>query len=65
MSCWMMAAGKDKDFGRGDPGGAGSIQRQRALFRGFWADVGTVASFYDANIMLARPGAPFKFYDAN
>jgi glucose-1-phosphate adenylyltransferase len=33
------------------------------LFRGYWADVGTVASFYDANIMLTRPGAPFNFYD--
>jgi glucose-1-phosphate adenylyltransferase len=33
------------------------------IFRGYWADVGTVASFYDANIMLTRPGAPFNFYD--
>jgi glucose-1-phosphate adenylyltransferase len=33
------------------------------LFRGFWADVGTVGSFYDANIMLTRPRAPFNFYD--
>ncbi len=33
------------------------------LHRGYWADVGTVPSFYDANIMLTRPGAPFKFYD--
>ncbi|MBE3071358.1 MAG: glucose-1-phosphate adenylyltransferase [Acidobacteria bacterium] len=33
------------------------------LFRGFWADVGTIASFYDTNIMLTRPRAPFNFYD--
>jgi glucose-1-phosphate adenylyltransferase len=33
------------------------------LFRGYWADVGTVESFYDANIMLTRPKAPFNFYD--
>ncbi|HWW88450.1 MAG TPA: glucose-1-phosphate adenylyltransferase, partial [Vicinamibacterales bacterium] len=33
------------------------------LFRDYWADVGTVASFYNANIMLTKPGAPFKFYD--
>jgi glucose-1-phosphate adenylyltransferase len=33
------------------------------LFRGYWADVGTVESFYDANIMLTRPDAPFSFYD--
>ena len=24
-----------------------------------------MTSFYDANIMLTKPGAPFKFYDAN
>jgi glucose-1-phosphate adenylyltransferase len=33
------------------------------LFRDYWQDVGTVASFYDANIMLTKPGAPFNFYD--
>jgi glucose-1-phosphate adenylyltransferase len=36
---------------------------QSHLFEGYWADVGTVDSFYQANIMLTRPGAPFKFYD--
>jgi glucose-1-phosphate adenylyltransferase len=34
------------------------------LFRGYWADVGTVRAFYDANIMLTQPGAPFRFYDS-
>ncbi len=33
------------------------------LFRGYWADVGTVTSFYDANIALTRADAPFRFYD--
>ncbi len=33
------------------------------LFRGYWADVGTVASFYEANAMLTQPNAPFSFYD--
>ncbi len=33
------------------------------LFRGYWADVGTVESFYDANVMLTQPMAPFSFYD--
>ncbi|MEW6321393.1 MAG: glucose-1-phosphate adenylyltransferase [Acidobacteriota bacterium] len=32
------------------------------LFEDYWADVGTVANFYDANVMLTRPGAPFSFY---
>jgi glucose-1-phosphate adenylyltransferase len=31
-------------------------------FRGYWADVGTVAAFYEANVMLTRPAAPFTFY---
>ena len=32
------------------------------LYRGFWADVGTVSSFYDVNLMLTRRGAPFNFF---
>jgi glucose-1-phosphate adenylyltransferase len=34
------------------------------LYRGYWADVGTIESFYDANVMLGRPAAPFRFWDA-
>ena len=33
------------------------------LFSGYWADVGTVENFYDANIQLTQPDAPFSFYD--
>jgi glucose-1-phosphate adenylyltransferase len=52
------------DFGRQIiPGALGRYRVHAHLFRGYWADVGTVSSFYDANIMLTRPGAPFKFYD--
>ena len=32
------------------------------LYRGFWADVGTVQSFYDVNLMLTKRGAPFNFF---
>jgi glucose-1-phosphate adenylyltransferase len=32
------------------------------IFRGYWADVGTIASFYDANIQLTQRGAPFNFF---
>ncbi|MGE5358552.1 MAG: glucose-1-phosphate adenylyltransferase [Bacteroidales bacterium] len=42
------------------------LGRRRAnafLFRGYWADVGTVASFYEANTMITQPNAPFSFYD--
>jgi glucose-1-phosphate adenylyltransferase len=33
------------------------------LYRGYWADVGTIESFYDANVMLGRRSAPFRFWD--
>lgn len=45
------------------PSALGRYQVNSYLFRGYWVDVGTVSSFYDANIMLTRPGAPFRFYD--
>jgi glucose-1-phosphate adenylyltransferase len=32
------------------------------LHNGYWADVGTVDSFYDANIQLTGRDAPFSFY---
>jgi len=52
------------DFGRQIiPNALGKYRVSAYLFRGYWADVGTVLSFYDANIMLTRAGAPFKFYD--
>jgi glucose-1-phosphate adenylyltransferase len=52
------------DFGRQIiPAALGRYKVNAHLFRGYWADVGTVASFYDANIMLTQAGAPFKFYD--
>jgi glucose-1-phosphate adenylyltransferase len=52
------------DFGRQIiPAALGRYRVNAYLFRGYWADVGTVASFYEANIMLTQPGAAFKFYD--
>src|SRR5262249_16687513 len=32
------------------------------LFRGYWADVGTIDAFYQANIQLTGRGAPFNFF---
>ena len=41
-----------------------SRYRVRAFpHHGYWADVGTIGSFYDANIMLTRSDAAFNFYD--
>jgi glucose-1-phosphate adenylyltransferase len=33
------------------------------LFDGYWADVGTIQAFYDANVTLGRPDAPFRYWD--
>jgi glucose-1-phosphate adenylyltransferase len=52
------------DFGREViPAALGKYRVNAYLFKSYWADVGTVESFYDANIMLTRPSAPFNFYD--
>lgn len=32
-------------------------------YDGFWEDIGTMRSFYDANLMLTQPSPPFNFYD--
>ena len=53
-----------KDFGREViPAALDRYRVHSHLYRGYWADVGTVGSFYDANIQLTRRGAPFTFYD--
>jgi glucose-1-phosphate adenylyltransferase len=52
------------DFGRElIPGALNRYVVKPYLYRGFWADVGTIESFYDANVMLCGPGAPFRFFD--
>ena len=52
------------DFGRQIiPAALGRYRVHAHLFRGYWADVGTVSSFYEANIMLTEPAPPFTFYD--
>lgn len=32
-------------------------------FHGYWADIGTMRTFYDVNLMLAQPESPFDFHD--
>jgi glucose-1-phosphate adenylyltransferase len=52
------------DFGREMiPASLHSHNVKAYLHDGYWADVGTVESFYEANVMLTQPHAPFKFYD--
>jgi glucose-1-phosphate adenylyltransferase len=52
------------DFGRElIPNALGKYKVMPYLYRGYWADVGTIESFYDANVMLGKPNAPFRFWD--
>ena len=32
-------------------------------FDDYWEDIGTIRSFYETNLRLARPDSPFNFYD--
>ncbi len=51
------------DFGKElIPKALGIRQVNPYIFRGYWADVGTIDAFYDANIQLTRRGAPFNFF---
>jgi len=51
------------DFGKEIiPAALGSLNVQSYLYRGYWADVGTIEAFYDANIQLTQRGAPFNFF---
>lgn len=36
---------------------------QAHLFQGYWEDIGTVRSFYEANLALLKDEPPFDFYD--
>lgn len=52
------------DFGRElIPAALGKYRVTPYLYRGYWADVGTVDSFYEANVMLGKSAAPFRFWD--
>jgi glucose-1-phosphate adenylyltransferase len=53
------------DFGRElIPNALGKYRVRSYLFRGYWADVGTIESFYENNVMLGRLDSPFHFWDA-
>ena len=51
------------DFGKEIiPAALGALNVHAYLYRGYWADVGTIEAFYDANIRLTQHGAPFNFF---
>ena len=53
------------DFGRHlIPKAIGEMRVQAHFHRGYWEDVGTIGSYFDANLQLCDPMPPFDFYDA-
>ncbi|HHO52181.1 MAG TPA: glucose-1-phosphate adenylyltransferase [Deltaproteobacteria bacterium] len=51
------------DFGRHILPGALRTHRVSAfLFEDYWEDIGTIQSFFDANLMLTEDDPPFRFY---
>ena len=51
------------DFGKEIiPKSLGKHRVHPYIYRGYWADVGTIDAFYDANIQLTRRGTPFNFF---
>jgi glucose-1-phosphate adenylyltransferase len=43
-----------------------AIERSHAFayqFHGYWEDIGNIRSYYEANLALTRPNAPFDMYD--
>jgi glucose-1-phosphate adenylyltransferase len=43
-----------------------AIDRARVFayqFRGYWEDIGNIRSYYEANLALTRPNAPYDLYD--
>jgi glucose-1-phosphate adenylyltransferase len=52
------------DFGREIiPAALQTHQVNAYLFNGYWADVGTIESFYASNIMLTQDHPPFRLHD--
>ena len=60
----MLERESGVDFGRElIPNALNKYRVKPYMYRGYWADVGTIESFYDANVMLGRVAAPFRFWD--
>jgi glucose-1-phosphate adenylyltransferase len=58
-----LLEGNGDDFGRDIIPQA--MQEKRLMgyvFEGFWEDIGTIQRFYEVNLAMATPEAPFDFY---
>ena len=46
------------------PSQVGKVRIQAHFFDGYWRDIGSIPSFYDAHMDMVRAQPPFDFYDA-
>lgn len=54
------------DFGKEIiPSAIGKYNVQAHLFKDYWEDIGTIRSFYDANLNLAAPLPKFNFFNTD
>ncbi|MEY3480430.1 MAG: Glucose-phosphate adenylyltransferase [Verrucomicrobiota bacterium] len=52
-----------EDFGKNViPSAIGSMSVGAHVFQGYWEDIGTIRSFFEANLALAEIEPPFSFY---
>ncbi|MEM1093324.1 MAG: glucose-1-phosphate adenylyltransferase [Bacteroidota bacterium] len=55
---------EDHDFGKQIiPRAIDNLRVASYPFEGYWSDIGTIRSFFESNIMLARRNPPFNMYD--
>lgn len=60
----MLNESKSFDFGREViPGSLGKRRVRGYFFQDYWEDIGTIGSFYQANLALTRPDASFNLFD--
>ena len=59
----VLSSSRAVDFGREIiPQALATHRVHPFLHRGYWADVGTVQSFYEVNLMLTQRDTPFSFF---
>jgi glucose-1-phosphate adenylyltransferase len=60
----VLLESESEDFGRQIiPQAIESRRVYGYLFNGYWEDIGTIHSFYDANMALTQADPPFDFYN--
>ncbi len=58
-----LLSGHETDFGREViPKSIDKFNVYGYVFNGYWRDIGTISSFYDASLDLTQPEPPFNFF---